>query len=232
MSRELTAADLAEIGRISDRLHELLLDVVLPAREAAAVTPAPPATRALTQDDIEDAAQALNVAVAKIKAVREVESGRLGGFGPDGRPIILFEPHVFSRLTQHRYDGTHGGVSYPTWGAKPYPASQVDRWAQLEYAEHLDRDAALQSASFGLFQIMGFNWKVCGFASVDGFYDAMCRNEREHLMAFVNFLKANHLDQKLAAGDWLGLATGYNGPGQAQAYAAKLSAAYAKWSAQ
>ena len=44
----------------------------------------------------------------------------------------------------------------------------------------------------------------------------------------VAFVKNNHLDDELQAMDWLKFAGGYNGPGQAAAYAAKLSKAYAK----
>lgn len=191
----------------------------------------PPATgKGLTQQDIEDAAESLGVSDPVIYAVRDVESNGQG-FGADGRPIILYEPHIFSRLTEHRFDDTHGGVSYRKWGAKPYPKTQAERWAQMEYAMRLDRDAALQAASYGLFQIMGFNWKVCGFESLNAFVEAMYRSERDHLMAFVGFVKNSHLDDELQALDWLKFAGGYNGPGQAAAYAAKLSKAYAKRSA-
>lgn len=185
-----------------------------------------PPSKLLTAEDIADAAEVLGVTPAKVRAVITVESGRLGGFGADGRPIILFEPHVFSRLTQHRYDSTHGGVSYRKWKTKPYPASQADRWAQLEYAAKLDRSAALQAASYGLFQIMGFNHAVCSYAGPEAFFDAMHVSEREHLMAFVGFVRGNRLDRHLIAGDWHAFASGYNGPGQATAYAAKLASAH------
>lgn len=181
----------------------------------------------LTARDMEDAAHALEVSVATVKAVRAVESGPLGGFAPDGRPNILFEPHIFSRLTQHRFDATHGGVSYRAWKTKPYPATQAARWGQLDYACDLDRDAALQSASYGLFQIMGFNFKVCGFPNVEAFVEAMRAGEREHLMAFVAFVKGNGLAPALAAGDFVKFAAGYNGPGQAAAYGQRLAKAHA-----
>lgn len=195
---------------------------------AQAAKPAPaPVSRLLTPQDYQDAADTLGIPLATVQAVAEVESGKLGGFGPDGRPIILFEPHVFSRETGGKFDKTHGGVSYPKWGTKPYPPSQAARWDQLEYAAKLPggRDAALRSASYGLFQIMGFNHKVCGFPTVQGFFDAMHVSEREHLMAFVRFIQGNNLARFLKAGDWEAFARGYNGPGQAQAYGAKIAAA-------
>lgn len=214
------------LRRAEDALAELR---AILAAEPATAAPAPP-SKLLGAEDISHAADVLGVTIPQVRAVIAVESGKLGGFGTDGRPIILYEPHIFSRLTQHRYDDTHGGVSYLRWKAKPYPASQADRWAQLEYAANLDRPAAIQSASYGLFQIMGFNFKVCGFTDPEAFFAAMHVSEREHLMAFVGFVKGNSLDRHLIAGDWEAFARGYNGPGQAPAYAAKLAAAHAKWS--
>lgn len=181
----------------------------------------------LTQNDYLQAADMLKCDVAAIRAVDDVESNG-NGFGPDGRPTILFEPHVFSRLTNHRFDSSYGGVSYPKWGAKPYPKTQKERWDQLLFAANLDRDAAYQSASYGRFQIMGFNFASCAFSTVQDFVAAMGVSERDQLFAFVQFVLFQHLDDELSAHAWLPFATRYNGPGQAQAYAAKLAAAHAR----
>ena len=43
----------------------------------------------------EDAAKTLNVEVAAIRAVHQVEAGGRSGFLPDGRAMILFEGHIF-----------------------------------------------------------------------------------------------------------------------------------------
>lgn len=210
-------------------------DAALDAALAAIRGVAPPevlpaASRKLTDLDIEDAAAALRATTAKVRAVAEVESGRAGGFGADGRPIILFEPHVFSRLTGRRFDATHGGVSYPSWGERPYPATQTARWDQLLYAAKLDRAAAYQSASWGLFQILGANFKSCGFGTIDAFAEAMSLTEREHLMAFVQFVISNRIDDDLREGRWADFAAVYNGPAyKKNAYDAKLAAAEKKW---
>jgi hypothetical protein len=74
---------------------------------------------------------------------------------------------------------------------------------------------------------MGFNSGLCGFATVGAFVDAMGRSEHDHLMAFVQFVLSSKLDDELRTRDLLAFATRYNGPGQAAAYAAKLSAALA-----
>lgn len=192
----------------------------------------------LTEADYRRAASRLGVSVPIVKAVADVESGRDGPFDSLGRPTVLFEPHKFSEFTGHRFDETHGGVSYRKWKTRPYPTGTADErnqanWAKIEYAAALPdaRDAAYRSASYGRFQIMGFNWKVCGYPSLDDFLDAMRRSEAGHLDAFIGYIEANNLARHLTAGRWVDFAAGYNGSGQADAYGVKIAAAVAKWSA-
>src|SRR5688572_3325692 len=99
---------------------------------------------------IADAAKKLGCEVAAVRAVIDVESR--GGFLSDGRPKILFERHYFSRLTKRKFDASHPGVSNGQWGG--YGAGGAHQYDRLNQAAALDRDAALHSASWGLFQIM------------------------------------------------------------------------------
>ena len=93
----------------------------------------------------------------------------------------------------------------------------------------IDRDCALQSASWGLFQIMGFHWKALGYAHLQDFINAMYRSEAGQLDAFVRFIKINPAIHKaLKAHDWASFAKGYNGPAyKINQYDTKLAAAYA-----
>lgn len=188
----------------------------------------------LAENDVLRAAKILGVSVAKVRAVCAVESnGR--GFHPDSRrPIILFEPHVFSRGTGGKFDVGYPDISYPKAGTKPYPASQRQRWEQLAAAMRLAEGAALGAASWGLFQIMGFNFKDAGFDSVQGFVLAMCQSEGEHLAAFARLVTADReMHDALVKGDWAGFARLYNGTGYAKnSYDQKLKAAFAKYRAQ
>lgn len=206
----------------------------LPADAPVAGGPTRPAL--LSEGDFSNAAGRLGVSVPVVKAVAEVESGRDGGFDSLGRPTVLFEPHKFSEFTEHRFDATHGGVSYKAWKTRPYPTGTAEQrneanWAKIEYAAKLPgaRDAAYRAASYGRFQIMGFNWKVCGYASLDDFLKAMRRSEGDHLTAFCGFVLNNRLERHLKARDWTAFARGYNGPGQAEAYGGKISAAVARF---
>lgn len=239
MTLALSDADAARARLLLDELQALLAErpavpppePTIAAEPAPAAPPATPRPRELIAQDYADAAARLACDVPAVRAVCAIESnGR--GFGDDGRPVLLFEPHVFSRLTAHRFDATHGGVSYPKWGAKPYPKGQAARWDQMLYAARLDHDAAYQAASYGLFQIMGFNFRTCGFASIDDFVAAMQAGEREQLLAFVAYVQTNRLDDELREHRWADFAARYNGPGfKANAYDTKLAAAHVKWSA-
>lgn len=188
-----------------------------------------PAAAPLTAADFARAAATLEVSVARVRAVDAVES-RGRGFHPDSRrPIILFEPHVFSKRSGGRFDDSHPSISYPTWNTRPYPPSQAQRYVQLFAALDLDATAALKSASWGRFQIMGFNHLACGFSTVQDFVRAMVAGEAPQLLAFAAFVRANPpMLAALRSADWAGFARLYNGPAFAvHGYDQKLKVAYA-----
>lgn len=179
----------------------------------------------LTELDFEKAAQRIGCEAAVIKAVTDVES-RGSGFHPNGSVVILFEGHIFSRYTQGRFDKTHPTISYPKWTKKFYLGG-IREYERFNAALALDREAALKSTSYGLFQVMGFNFAKCGFAGVESFYTAMCESEGAQLQAFVQYIKAVSLDDELRNKEWAKFACGYNGPRYAEnQYDAKLSRAY------
>ncbi|MET0587735.1 MAG: N-acetylmuramidase domain-containing protein [Novosphingobium sp.] len=171
---------------------------------------------------IESAATRIGCQVAAVRAVIDVESR--GGFLPDTRPKILFERHYFSRLTKGKFNASNPDISNPKWGGYKGGAAEYER---LGRAIKLDRDAALRSASWGAFQIMGDNYKACGFDSAEAFVKAMVSGAPAHLDAFVGFVKKNGLSDELIRTDWAGFARGYNGPAyKANKYDDKLAAAY------
>lgn len=177
----------------------------------------------LDDGDVEAAATALGCQVAAVRAVIDVESR--GGFLPDTRPKILYERHFFHRLTNGKFDKGNEDISNATPGGYIGGAKEYDRLAK---AIALDEDAALRSASWGAFQIMGNNCAMVGFNKVTDFVDAMVKGEAEQLTAFVAFVKAAGLVDELQRQDWTGFARGYNGPAFAKnRYDAKLKAAFA-----
>ena len=181
----------------------------------------------LRRADFEAVAARLGCEWEAVAAVAEVESGPLGGFGSDGRPIILFERHLFSRKTNSRYDASHPTVSNRTPGG--YPRTQAERWAQLTEAYALDAEAALASASYGRFQVLGQNYPNLSMPNAHEYVSKLARTERDQLEAFEGFIRANSLADELQRKDWTGFASRYNGPGYAaNQYDTKMAQAYAR----
>jgi hypothetical protein len=184
--------------------------------------------RGLSSEDFEAAAKALDVDAALIQAIAEVETSG-NAFDDSGRPRILFERHYFHRQTAGRYDARHASISNAKSGGYGKFSAQ---YTKLEEAYKLAPEAALRSASWGRFQIMGNNFKAAGYSSVSEFVLAMTRAESEHLKAFSNFVlshKAMHAALKKQ--DWAAFAKAYNGPGyKANKYDTKLAEAYQHFS--
>jgi hypothetical protein len=152
-------------------------------------------------------ATSLLVGVQEVWTVLNVETSGCG-FLPDRRPEILYERHVFHRLTGGRFDD--GDLSDPSPGG--YGAGGAHQYDRLTAAMNLDRAAALQSASWGLGQVLGENFKIGGFASVDEMVQAMSDSEDTQITAVGAFILGRRLDRALATHDWASFARGYNGP--------------------
>jgi hypothetical protein len=193
--------------------------------------------RTLQENDFIRAAERLDCDVAAIKAVCDVEAPG-GGFDARGLPRILFEGHVFSRLTNGKYDAAWPSISYPKWTRIHYArGANADERNEGEHSRlgaacALDRDAGLMAASWGKFQILGENWRMTGHGSLQKFINAMYAGEGEHLNAFVGFVQAKGLAPALQTRAWARFARGYNGPAYAEnQYDTKLAAAYRKHAA-
>ncbi|MGI0118066.1 LysM peptidoglycan-binding domain-containing protein [Zooshikella sp. RANM57] len=177
-------------------------------------------------DCYQHAANQLGVDHAVVKAVAVVEScGK--AFIAKNKPAILFEAHIFSRLTQHQFDEAYPHISSRKWNPKLYKGG-LKEYQRLEEAKLLNKKEALKSASWGKFQIMGFNYQLAGFETVDTFVEAMCNSEEAQLMAFVTFIEAHKtMLQALRNHDWAKFAKCYNGPAYAKNhYDIKLADAY------
>lgn len=156
--------------------------------------------------DYIQAANTLECSVPAIQAIAEVESNG-SGFDSEGRLKILFERHVFHRLTNGMYSRQYPAISNPSPGG--YTKNEYARFTQ---AFNLSKTAAMKSCSWGAFQVMGFNHRLCGFDSVDDFVDSL-KTDQGQLKAFVVFITNNALLQKaLIKEDWAGVAVRYNGP--------------------
>lgn len=181
----------------------------------------------LTQAGFDAVRALLGLEPAALWAVMRVEA-KACGFLADRRPVILFERHVFHRRTGGRFTGAQPGVSHPKPGG--YGPPGANQHARLEAAAALDARAALESASWGLGQVMGFNARHAGYDGVEAFVAAMRASEDAQLLAMGAVVAAAGLDAALRRRDWAAFARGYNGPGFARnAYDAKLAAAFADY---
>ncbi|MCP8687760.1 N-acetylmuramidase domain-containing protein [Marinobacterium sedimentorum] len=172
----------------------------------------------LSQADIEAAARVLGVDLACVHAVKAVES-RGHGFLEDGRPVILYERHVMrKRLAQNGVDANriaqlaerHPALVNKTPGG--YKGGATEHY-RLQLARGIDDTSALESCSWGLFQIMGYHWQALEYASIHDFVDRMQRSEGEQLDAFVRFVAADaKLHTALQGLNWTEFARRYNGP--------------------
>lgn len=179
---------------------------------------------AMTGDGLATAGDMIGVHAAELLTVLAVETKGCG-FISDRRPQILYERHIFHRLTGGKFDD--GNISDPKPGG--YGPSGAHQYDRLAAAIALDRAAALQSASWGVGQIMGMNFKSAGFADVESMVAAMIVGEDQQLTAMSNFLLQGKLNVSLRAHDWTSFARGYNGANFAiNRYDAKLNAEYQK----
>ncbi|KZL05536.1 N-acetylmuramidase domain-containing protein [Pseudovibrio sp. Ad26] len=175
----------------------------------------------------------LGCEMAVLQAVLEVES-KGAPFDDQGRLILLPEKHVFYRELpkSKRLKAVTLGLAAKRWKKKNYKglggSGSNRRWDRLRKMAKLDETAALKACSYGLAQIMGFNFSMCGFDSVQDFVLALAANGENQIKAFVSFLETSGLREELQAKDWRAIARIYNGKGQVDYYAALLAEAYAR----
>lgn len=196
--------------------------------------------RLLKESDLQQAADRLGVPLASVKAVNQVES-RGEGFGANCRPVILFERHVMHErlqshgLTERTVDNL--AADYPALvNRKPggYIGGPAEHQRLGQARQQIHDAAALESASWGLFQIMGHHWQRLGYMDAQHFADTMALNEAAQLDAFVTFIETDPaLHKALKARSWKQFARIYNGPNYAKnLYDVKLARAYAQFASE
>lgn len=195
----------------------------------------------LSEQDLINFAQMYNLELACVKAVNELESNGKG-FLASGKPKILFEGHVFWRelnkrgINPEQYANQNtASVLYKTWTRNYYLGGDAEH-TRLHKAIQINdnpafKEAANCAASWGCFQIMGFNALPIGYQSIEEFIHKMHRSENDHLTAFGMFLNKNNLIPFLQQKRWADFAYRYNGAGyKANKYDEKLANAYKKYS--
>lgn len=195
----------------------------------------------ISDKQFKTAATRLGVATAALRAFVEVEAGG-DGFLKDGRPKILFERHIFfKRLAAARgqllADNTYKrfpDICNPSAGGyakgATVEARGIAEHVRLSLAAETDRECALESASWGAGQVMGYHWKTCKYPTLQAFINDAYK-EAGQLEIMVRFLEANPaIVGAMKRKDWVSVAKGYNGAGyEKNKYDQKLEAAYRKF---
>lgn len=186
----------------------------------------------LTLADLYREAARLGIAYPLFRAVDEVESRGAGWFD-DGSLAILYEPHVFDRLTAGKHRGqtvkigaVHWPLSYAKWGTHKYGSWRVQHPKRLA-ARALDSVAEDASCSWGRYQVMGHHARALGWASTDAMVAEMEHDERAHLRAFVGYITTvePRCLKALQQGNVPIFTRYYNGTGQIKVYAPRIVAA-------
>ena len=184
---------------------------------------------------------------AKLRAVMKVESLN-SMFRKDRRPPILCEGHIFYRNLKgkKRNHAVRDGLAARRWGIIKYMRSHAGRYRKLARMMEIDESAALKSASWGGPQILGQNYKQCGYKTVQLFVSAMCESGDNQVMAMAYFIMNDKrrlhskiayrritMHEALKIGDTLVFALLYNGPAQAKNnYSGKITKAIAYFMAR
>ena len=189
-------------------------------------------------------ANELGIEVEIALAVICVESGG-NGFGTDGKMLIRFENHVFhtyfgaksesnqkvfdehftfntkKRRDEHKYRAKKSD----DW--KTSHTNQAAEWEAFEIARQIAETEAMYSISMGAPQVMGFNFKMIGYNSVQEMFAAFNKDIRYHIMALFDFCNANGTRiQYLLTRDFLSFAKAYNGLTAPEAYEQRLQQYY------
>jgi hypothetical protein len=184
--------------------------------------------------EITAVARELGVEPAALLAVAEIESGGVVYAAVDDRrePLIRFEGHYFDRRLSgdKRARARAAKLASPTAGVIANPRTQAGRWRMLTRAAAIDHQAAHESVSWGLGQVMGAHWDWLGYADVDTLVEEARSGAAGQARLMARYIEKAGLDNALRDRSWHAFARGYNGPDyRRHGYHLKLAAAYRRY---
>ena len=185
----------------------------------------------------------LGVEKEVLKAVAEVESKGKGFISLNGerRAKILYERHyMYRKLAKkksNKYDLNKLSQENPNIVNKSVQprgtySSEEYQYEKLAIAKNIDNDSAIQSCSWGKFQVMGSYYSYGGYATPTEFEEAMHLCELQQFVYFKNFLSkvSPKIIKPMREKNWAIIAEIYNGPDYSTgAYDTKMRNAYNKY---
>ena len=161
----------------------------------------------LSQNDYEDAANFLDIELPALQAVAKIESFG-SGFTDSHKPTILLNKTL---STYKNIDD----IIYKAQTRKYYKNGDAE-WERLNRAKKINEEAAICSTSYGMFQIMGFNYDICLCTSVLEYEVLNFASAKEQLLLFCKYIHTEGLTKYLKDKNWKTFALRYNGPGYAK----------------
>ena len=150
-------------------------------------------------------AQEFNIEFAALMAFIEVESGGKGFDQTTGKLIIQFEPAWFKRKAP---------ISPPGIWSQNKVERQGAEWIAFEDAYRINPNAAMESTSIGLGQVMGFNYKRLGYPSVAAMWNDAKKGVERQIWQMAKFIVTDpRLINALRTKNWHLVAIYYNGAG-------------------
>lgn len=182
----------------------------------------------LTDEDFEVVAKQLDVETAAIKAVVRIEAGSaMQGFWAPGVPVANYSKTLFNRYSK-KVKGRKVKDGKVPAGLKGYALRE---WTALVNARKINADAADMGTYWGMFQIGGFNYKLCECSSVQEMVELVSDSEFSQLEMFAIFIRNAGMLDALRKKDWRAFARKYNGPSYAKrGYHTRMAKEYEKFS--
>ena len=223
---EETKPDKAVVAATPDSARAALLrEDSIKAAQADSLT----RYESLTEADFQLVADELGVEVAAMKAVVQIEAGAaMKGFWAPGVPVVNFDPSMYRAYASKAPSREGDKNATVPEGLTGYALKE---WTQLTNARKKNLQGADMGTFWGMFQIGGFNYKLCGCQTVGEFVERMSYSELEQLELFAKFIESTGMLQHLRNKNWAKFARMYNGPSYARrGYHTKMAAAYKKFS--
>src|SRR5690606_3891488 len=109
--------------------------------------------------------------------------------------------------------------------------NQAAEWEVFSFARSLDETAAMRSISMGAPQVMGFTHLAIDYPSVPAMFASFPAIARAQIEGLFRFVQGRFLLPAIQRGDFVAFAAGYNGPGNAEAYAGIIRSRLASYQA-
>ena len=146
-----------------------------------------------------------DIELASVQAFIQTETGGQGFDPTTGKITIQFEPVWFRKQASYAPSGL--------WSLNGVER-QATEWKSFNDAFSKNANAAMESTSIGLGQIMGLHWKRLGYASVGAMWDDAKKGIARQVWQIIRFIQTDaRLLAALKAKDWNTVASIYNGSG-------------------